>query len=279
MSNRYHILPADFFELPLWQRARRYSEAEAYLDLKSNCAFRITRLFVGRQQVDLQPGEQIATLQGLAERWRWDRRTVRSYLRELSVQGLLTVTCQGPVMVLMLSTGRTVLLKPPALDSQSPLPLPPADDALSDEACPPSCHQSNKVDYLTQEKEVIDSGFDLESKTQSNTTARTKKSAAKPSSVPRVVTDEDLLPPWVPDPAVQFPPDYPIHEYAEHLRSRLTGKGHIRYRGTMMSALRREFEQKWLAEHPDEAARLGIVDGGTPADAAPASPGEQEQAA
>lgn len=71
-----------FFDDPLWKEPRRYSRAEAFIDILGNLAS-------GKDRDRFRRGEFTASLNFLARRWRWPIGTVRRFLTYLEKRGTI----------------------------------------------------------------------------------------------------------------------------------------------------------------------------------------------
>jgi len=84
MSQRGHIvLMRKFFEGPLWRKRRRFSWAEAWIDLIAEAAWREHDVYVGTKRIRLQRGEICHSVRTLADRWGWSLDAVTRFLRAL----------------------------------------------------------------------------------------------------------------------------------------------------------------------------------------------------
>lgn len=69
-----------FFGHRYWTERRRYSRAEAWIDLIGMAAFRDREVLIGQQRLQLERGELIASLRYLEHRWRWAMKSVRLFM-------------------------------------------------------------------------------------------------------------------------------------------------------------------------------------------------------
>lgn len=69
-----------FEEDPWWNEKRPRTRVEAWLDLIYLASWRPRRFAIGHEITELQRGEFIASLRFLAERWRWGKTAVSSFL-------------------------------------------------------------------------------------------------------------------------------------------------------------------------------------------------------
>ena len=68
----------------------RYSKLEAYCDLLSRAATSAYTSKTGGRQMELLPGQFVATISELARKWQWQRATVRQFLEGLEDLGQLS---------------------------------------------------------------------------------------------------------------------------------------------------------------------------------------------
>ena len=68
----------------------RYSKLEAYCDLLSRAATSAYTSKTGGRQMELLPGQFVATISELARKWQWQRTTVRQFLEGLEDLGQLS---------------------------------------------------------------------------------------------------------------------------------------------------------------------------------------------
>lgn len=70
----------------LWQQPRRFSYAEAWLDLLLRASYRDHALLVGRKLVQVKRGQVLTSQVSLARCWRWNRKTVSVFLKLLQTE-------------------------------------------------------------------------------------------------------------------------------------------------------------------------------------------------
>lgn len=68
----------------------RYSKLEAYCDLLSRAATGAYSAKVGGKQIELLPGQFVATISELGRKWQWQRATVRQFLEGLEDLGQIS---------------------------------------------------------------------------------------------------------------------------------------------------------------------------------------------
>jgi hypothetical protein len=72
-----------------WLEPRKFSKAEAWIDLLLRAGFKNNELVLGNQDLSLKAGEFVTSQKKLAEAWKWDRETVNVYLRRLKTDEML----------------------------------------------------------------------------------------------------------------------------------------------------------------------------------------------
>lgn len=80
----------DFFDGPLWSEPRKFSKAEAWIDLLVSAAYEDTEWVGEGIRIRLRKGDLIASTRYLAGRWQWHRTQVRRFLEALEKEGKLT---------------------------------------------------------------------------------------------------------------------------------------------------------------------------------------------
>ena len=130
MENGFLRVPRGLFSSPAWQEHRRFSPAEAFLDLLQLAAWRSYSFYTKGVYVPVQPGELLTTSARLAKRWNWNRDDVRSWLRELRavhalngevVEGLLKLSLPGVCDERFARIPATPPVPGPALNNNSSL--------------------------------------------------------------------------------------------------------------------------------------------------------------
>lgn len=76
-------LPRAIRDEPLWREDRRFSGFEAWLDLYLSAHHTETEVVVNNGPLLIRRGQVFTSQVGLANRWRWDRKTVRRFLGRL----------------------------------------------------------------------------------------------------------------------------------------------------------------------------------------------------
>jgi hypothetical protein len=70
-------------ENPLWRERRRFSKAEAWIDLLMEAAYEDHEQLWRGLVIPVRRGQYLTTQGDLAARWKWNRETVRTFLRLL----------------------------------------------------------------------------------------------------------------------------------------------------------------------------------------------------
>ncbi len=85
----YIQLDRKYFDNFLWNEARVYSKAEAWLDLIQMARFEASAEFVNGKMIELQRGEIPASRRFLELRWQWGSTRVSNFLKMLVSQGMI----------------------------------------------------------------------------------------------------------------------------------------------------------------------------------------------
>lgn len=83
-------LDRKYFDNFLWNEARVYSKAEAWLDLIQMARFEASTEFVNGKLIEVQRGEIPASRRFLELRWQWGSSKVSNFLKLLVSQGMIT---------------------------------------------------------------------------------------------------------------------------------------------------------------------------------------------
>ena len=78
-------------ENKLWREPRRFSKAEAFLDLLMAAAYADQEQLWGLETIQVKRGDILDTQGAMASRWGWDRKTVRSFLRVLERDNVVAI--------------------------------------------------------------------------------------------------------------------------------------------------------------------------------------------
>lgn len=73
----------------LWQSSTRFDERSAWIDLLLLASHEGRTIRINGEALEVEPGQRITSLGKLAERWRWNRKTVKKYLLELQEHGMI----------------------------------------------------------------------------------------------------------------------------------------------------------------------------------------------
>lgn len=78
--NGYLMVYRTFFDHWLWNEQRSLSKAEAFLDLLQFAAYAPTKRIIREKLIRLERGDMVASVRFLAERWKWGKDKVRTFL-------------------------------------------------------------------------------------------------------------------------------------------------------------------------------------------------------
>lgn len=78
----YILLWRRFFDHEYWTKRRKFSKAEAWIDMIAMASFRDREILVGRTRIQLERGELLASVRFLAKRWRWGRDVVHAFIKD-----------------------------------------------------------------------------------------------------------------------------------------------------------------------------------------------------
>lgn len=73
----------------LWTKRRKFSQFEAWISLLFKANFKDTKIMIGDNVVEIKKGSFITSEVKLAEEWKWDRSTVRKFLKTLEKQKMI----------------------------------------------------------------------------------------------------------------------------------------------------------------------------------------------
>lgn len=74
------LLARRFFDHPYWTKPRKFSEAEAWIDMIGMASFRSRQVLLGSVRIELGRGEFHAATRYLERRWGWGLRQVHDFL-------------------------------------------------------------------------------------------------------------------------------------------------------------------------------------------------------
>jgi hypothetical protein len=78
-----------FFDNFLWNEARVYSKAEAWLDMIRMARFEASTEIINGKVIELQRGEIPASRRFLELRWNWGSSKVSNFMKTLSKMGMI----------------------------------------------------------------------------------------------------------------------------------------------------------------------------------------------
>lgn len=73
----------------LWTKRRKFSQFEAWISLLFKANFKDTKIMIGDNVIEVKRGSFITSEVKLAEEWKWDRSTVRKFLKTLEEQKMI----------------------------------------------------------------------------------------------------------------------------------------------------------------------------------------------
>jgi uncharacterized phage protein (TIGR02220 family) len=99
----YFLIHRRFFNHWLWEERRRYSRAEAWLDLLQQASFADGQRFVSGSVVPLQRGQLFVSTRFLASRWQWNIKSVHQFLKLLEGERMIEqkVNAKGNTLTLV----------------------------------------------------------------------------------------------------------------------------------------------------------------------------------
>ncbi|MDR2057654.1 MAG: hypothetical protein LBP83_05125 [Dysgonamonadaceae bacterium] len=105
MSQKGYIkLNRKFFQSFLWNEAREYSKAKAWVDLIQLARFEASTEIINGKVIEVQRGELPASRRFLELRWRWGSTQVSNFLKMLSNLGMINRrTNQGQTIIKLLN--------------------------------------------------------------------------------------------------------------------------------------------------------------------------------
>ncbi len=74
----------------LWQEERKFSKAEAWLDLLLTANYEERKVLISGQSVDVEAGQILTTMKYLAQHWGWSGSKVKLFLNLLENEGMIT---------------------------------------------------------------------------------------------------------------------------------------------------------------------------------------------
>ena len=73
----------------LWTKRRKFSQFEAWISLLFKANFKDAKIMIGDNVIEIKKGSFITSEVKLAEEWKWDRSTVRKFLKTLEEQKMI----------------------------------------------------------------------------------------------------------------------------------------------------------------------------------------------
>ena len=98
----YVKLARRFFEHPFWTRRRVFSQAEAWLDLLSEAAFKPHAMAYGNRILQLRRGEVPHSVRTLAQRWGWSKSAVARFVSVLKAKRMVGRRAEQGVQLLVI---------------------------------------------------------------------------------------------------------------------------------------------------------------------------------
>lgn len=91
MSKGFIKISRKFFEHRYWTEPREYSRAEAWLDLIQSARFEASTVLLNGRELEVRPGELIASRRFLEKRWGWGSTKVGNFLEMLKSNQKITI--------------------------------------------------------------------------------------------------------------------------------------------------------------------------------------------
>lgn len=79
-----------FFSNPLWEEARTFSRAEAWLDCLRTAAWESHRRVITGSMIEIPRGGFVASVRYLSDRWQWSKTKVCAFLDLLESEKMIT---------------------------------------------------------------------------------------------------------------------------------------------------------------------------------------------
>ncbi len=73
----------------LWQEERKFSKAEAWLELLLTANYEERKILIAGQSVKVETGQILTTMKYLAQHWGWSSSKVKFFLNLLEVEGMI----------------------------------------------------------------------------------------------------------------------------------------------------------------------------------------------
>ena len=74
----------------IWQSPERFDKRSAWVDILLSVNHEDRTIILGMQEVVLEPGQMHTSIEHLAQRWKWNRKTVMDYLKLLESLNMIT---------------------------------------------------------------------------------------------------------------------------------------------------------------------------------------------
>lgn len=97
LSKGFIKIPRAFFESGLWREKRKFSHAEAFLDIIEAARFgeEPSREFIKQKPLICRQGECLKCYETWAKRWNVDKTKARRMVKNLEKLGLILITNEG----------------------------------------------------------------------------------------------------------------------------------------------------------------------------------------
>lgn len=142
----YIKLSRGYFDDPLWNEARVYSKAEAWLDLIQQARFEASTELIAGKVIEIQRGEMPASRRYLEVRWKWGSSKVTTYMKMLTQMGRINQRqTNGQTVYRLLNYGVYNDAKPQANQDQT-TPEPPPNQNKGSKG--KKVTKYNPLDYL-----------------------------------------------------------------------------------------------------------------------------------
>lgn len=76
----------------LWTKKRKFSQFEAWISLLFKAGHKDRKIMFGEKIVDVKRGSFVTSEVKLSEEWKWDRSTVRKFLKTLESEKMIQKT-------------------------------------------------------------------------------------------------------------------------------------------------------------------------------------------
>jgi hypothetical protein len=103
MSKGWISLHRQFQDHWLWEEPRKYSKAEAWLDILMSAAHKEYKAVINENIITCERGEWIASIRFLQKRWQWSNSKIVKFLLVLEKDDMLTLEKKTGVTVIKVS--------------------------------------------------------------------------------------------------------------------------------------------------------------------------------